>query len=232
MNVSLTQTMQSIDWNRVCVDATANVVQYENLEKNLVILKQWLNELTSLHKGNAALPFLYEAHVSANDFCAAVSLGLYKLSATSIRTILESFLNFSYYKDHARELDTLVNNDSFYLGKKEIIEYHKVHTPKFNQRANELNTTEKLNSLYKYISRVIHGQIPGKWHTNIEIKMKMHEPQTFSLALDHFQELVSVINLFQISSLLDQEWASLNIRSKKIFLKGFTPEKIIKIERN
>ncbi|MEZ9432281.1 hypothetical protein AB4224_02850 [Vibrio lentus] len=232
MSNLLKETLLDIDWNEICKDATSNGEAYDKLGKDLELLNRWFSELINIHKDNDALPFIYEAHASANDFCAALSLGLYKLTATSIRTILESLLNFSYYKDHHRELKTLVTNDSFYLGKKEIIEYHKLHTPDFNERASELNTVDNLNKLYKEISRIIHGQIPGQWYTNPELKNKKHEQDTFELAVSYFNELVKIITQFHISSLADSEWSSMNFRSRNLFLKGLDGDKKLKLKRS
>ncbi|EIA1590742.1 hypothetical protein ACP1UU_004483 [Vibrio alginolyticus] len=222
----------SIDWNKIVSESMANKKQISVLESELEILQYWLRELINFHSKNRALPFLYEGHSSINDFSCAISLGLYKLSASSIRTILEAFLNFSYYKDHSVELTTLVKNNSFYLGKKDIIEYHKLHTLLFNERSEQLNTVDLLNKLYKEVSQIIHGQVPGKWNNCSKLDETSYQSEMLDATITMFSRLVKIINIFLISSLSDEEWNSLNVRSKSLFLKGLTSEKKLKLQRN
>jgi len=231
-NLSLIDSLNEINWDDICSESTKEVAIYSGIEESLSILSTWLGELISNHECNPALPFLYEAHVSLNDFCSSISLGLYKLSASSLRIVLESFLNFSYYKDHPVELNTLISNDSFYLGKAEIIEYHLLHTPQFNERSRQLDTINKLNIFYKEISQVIHGQIPGKWHTCMAFLDRKYDKDSFQIVASKFCNLSEIINLFLISSLKNEEWINLNHRSKKLFFKGMSKEKKIKIKRS
>ncbi|MFM5427192.1 hypothetical protein ACET8G_09975 [Aeromonas veronii] len=224
--------MKSIDWNNIVSESMADNKQISKLEGELEILHFWLRELINFHSNNRALPFLYEAHSSINDFCCSISLGLYKLSASSIRTVLEAFLNFSYYKDHSVELTTLIKNNSFYLGKKDIIEYHKLHTLLFNERSEQLNTVDLLNKLYKEVSQIIHGQVPGKWCKCSKLNEVFYQNEMLDVTITMFSRLVKIINVFLISSLSDEEWNSLNIRSKSLFLKGFTREKKLNLQRN
>ena len=224
--------IKQVDWNDIVSKSVANTSQITKIEEDLEVLQYWLRELINKHSENRALPFLYEANSSINDFCSSSSLGLYKLSASSIRTILEAFLNFSYYKDHPVELTTLVHNDSFYLGKKEIIDYHSLHSLGFGQRADELNAIDLLNTLYKEVSQIIHGQVPGKWNNCSTLNEIAYKEEMLLIAFEAFERLVRVINLFHVSSLSDEEWNGLNIRSRSLFLKGFSRDKKLKIGRS
>ena len=227
----ISSAIKSVNWNGIAESTVAQDEVVAQLEKNLEVLQYWIQELINNNEGNRALPFLYEAHSSMNDFCSSISLGLYKLSASSIRTILEAFLNFSYYKDHPVELTTLINNNSFYLGKSEIIDYHSLHSPGFSQRSSELNTLDFLNTLYKEVSQIIHGQIPGKWNNCSTLNDTKFDDDMLKITTETFARLVKIINLFHISYLSDNEWGNMNIRSRSLFLKGIPRSKKLKISR-
>ena len=114
-------TLKNIDWNSSRDDFfTKEDNQLTSLEEYLQVLAHWAKSLETIYQNNPALPFLREAQVSAQDFISVYSLSLYKNSAASMRTVFESILYFSYFKDHAVELQS-VTRDKFHLSRSQII---------------------------------------------------------------------------------------------------------------
>lgn len=219
---NLLDNVCNVDWNANCNLARPEEATFINAEKSLVKLAQWSKQIENIYQDNLALPFIREAQVSAQDFCCLISLGLYKVSASSLRTILESFLYFSYFKDHEVELRTLSLADSYYISKKEIIDYHGVHTLGYKKKSQDLGFTGDLEKFYKKISSIVHGQLPGVWHSSSCLSDKTFDKTLTEEAVSDFVELVAIINIFMLMLISDEDWLNLDNGVKRNFQKGLS----------
>lgn len=231
MPTELQNKLAQINWGAIVDDSLNEDSGFSDIQTSCKIITTWLNELCDLYENNYALSFLKEAHVSINDYCTSMSIALYKLSAASMRTILESILYYSYFKDHPKELHTLINDSSYYLTRSDILEYHYKHTHNFKNACKELNLISSMDNFYSEVSAIIHGQIPGVWQPNVNLDNRSHCSQTFSCSIEHFKTLVRIINHFLILHLTEEEWQSINIRSRELFLKGLKPKTKKEIKR-
>lgn len=231
MTTDLQDKLAQIDWTAITTNSLKENSGFSDIQASCKVMTTWLNELCELYEGNYALSFLKEAYVSINDYSTSMSIALYKLSAASMRTILESILYYSYFKDHPKELHTLINDSSYYLTRSDILEYHYKHTNNFKVGSRELNLISSMDNFYSEVSAIIHGQIPGVWQPNVKLDNRSHCKKTFNASVEHFKSLASIINHFLILHLTEEEWQSINIRSRELFLKGLKPQAKITIKR-
>jgi len=231
MTTELQTKLAQIDWGAIASDSLSEDAGFSEIQVNCKLMTAWLNELCDMYEGNYALSFLKEAHVSMNDYCTSMSVALYKLSAASMRTILESILYYSYFKDHTKEFHTLINDSSYYLSRTEVLEYHYKHTRNFKEGSKELNLIASMDSFYSEVSAIIHGQIPGVWQPNLTLNSRSHCQKTFNCSVKQFKTLVKIINQFLIIHLTEEEWKSINFRSREVFLKGLKPKTKLVIKR-
>lgn len=77
-----------------------------------------------------------------------IGLAMYKASASSMRAMLEAGLYYTYFRTHPEELATLVSDARYFIGKSEIIDYHKLHSAGFKSNQEKLGLITKLDSWY------------------------------------------------------------------------------------
>jgi len=187
-------------------------------------LAVWSKELESVDKDNPALSFIREMQVAGYHAVTLISLALYKPAASSMRIILETALFYSYFRTHLCELATLVRDDQWYLQKSDIIEYHTKHTPNFTELESRLNLITRLNKWYRYISSVIHGQIPGVWVRQTELSDVQHIDDLKKNAVKNFNECTEIVNVFFLCTIDRELWHGFSSSSKKKLLKGIKGE--------
>lgn len=219
---SLANKLAQINWN----DNTAEAAKEEDLfceaQKQLKLLALWCKQLENIYRNNPALPFIREAQVSTQDLCCLISLGIYKCSASSLRTLLESMLYFSYFKDHPVELKSLVTVKPYYLSKKDILDYHLVHTEHFNRKYKAISLNDKLEAVYSEISAIVHGQMPGAWHSSGSLTDKKFNKQLATLVVEQLTKTMQVINPFLLILINDDEWRNIDHNVQKVFLSGMS----------
>jgi hypothetical protein len=191
------------------------------LENHHQILAHWSRALETIYSDSPALPFIREAQVSAQDFICVCSLGLYKNSASSIRTIFESTLYFSYFKDHLVELASVTRN-KFHLSRSKIINYHIEHTPNFGNLYSSSNLEQTLDKMYSEVSNIVHSSQPGIWHQSEILGKKEYNKAIAKEAILLFKKTINVINLLLLCTLTYEEWITINPVSRKLFLKKIT----------
>jgi hypothetical protein len=215
----LCDEISKVDWTQSNIEAFKSEDVFNELELGLTRIAQWAKQLETIYIDNKALSFIKEAQVSAQDLCCLVSLGFYKCSASSIRTILESVLYFSYFKDHPVELDSLLEVDGYYITKEDVISYNLQHTKHFKSRFDKLALRSDLNKIYSEISAIVHGQIPGKLHCSITIADKKYDYEYANYITNKFTETINFINIYLIFILSEQQWNDLDIQLKERFMK-------------
>jgi hypothetical protein len=101
--------------------------------------------------------------VSSQYVAVLVALSLYKPAASAMRIMVETALYYTYFRTHHAELATLARDPAFYVEKRDLVEYHKKHTPDFGSLQSRLGVLVRLERWYSTVSAIVHGQIPGAW---------------------------------------------------------------------
>lgn len=222
--MSLSGLLSSVAWAQLSAEFSARDDLMDQITGGCHKVAIWAHELGFANPSNPALPFLREMQASMTYVPACMSVALYKPAASSMRAALENALYFSYFKDHHKELGTLVNDSKYYISKSKIIEYHGTHCRNFKLGESLLSFNSKLEQWYSNISAVIHGQIPGRW-TSLSLHDVKHDNGTMKSVLDSFDELVYLINSLFLITVDDEEWEGMSSDSRKLFLKGIPGEK-------
>ena len=219
-------TLKNIDWNSSRDDFfTKEDNQLTSLEEYLQVLAHWAKSLETIYQNNPALPFLREAQVSAQDFISVYSLSLYKNSAASMRTVFESILYFSYFKDHAVELQS-VTRDKFHLSRSQIISYHEKHTENFASIYKKTSLDSILDNMYSEVSNIVHSSQPGIWHQRALLGKKSYDSHIANETAKLFIQTIKVINLLLLCTLNYDEWITVPNKSRKVFLALLTESQI------
>ena len=227
----LVETLKNIDWNSSRDDFFQKEDnQLSELEHYLQILGHWAKSLETIYQHNPALPFLREAQVSAQDFISVYSLSLYKNSAASMRTIFESVLYFSYFKDHSVELQS-VSRDKFHLSRSQIINYHEKHTENFSSIYKKTSLDSILDNMYSDVSNIVHSSQPGIWHQRAILGKKKYNSLIASETAKLFIQTIKVINLLLLCTLSYDEWLSVPNKSRKFFLSLLTDKQVTLINK-
>lgn len=220
------ETLQNIDWNSsrdVFFQKKDNQLSF--LEENLNVLAHWAKSLETIYQNNPALPFIREAQVSAQDFISVYSLSLYKNAAASMRTVFESILYFSYFKDHSVELQS-VARDKFHLSRSQIISYHEKHTENFASIYKRTSLDCILDNMYSDVSNIVHSSQPGIWHQRAVLGQKTYDSRIANETAKLFIQTIKVINLLLLCTLRYDEWLTVPNKSRKIFLALLTDNQI------
>lgn len=215
--------ISKVNWSENNNEAFKHEDIFNDLEGGILRIAQWSKQLETLYEGNKALSFIKEVQVSAQDLCCLVSLGFYKCSASSIRTVLESVLYFSYFKDHPVELESLLTVDGYYVTKEDVIAYNLRHTKRFKLRYERVSLKKDLDKIYSEISAIVHGQIPGKLHSSTCISERKYDYDCSRYITDKFIETTKFINYFLMFILKEEQWNDLDLPLKEHFMKPLTP---------
>lgn len=210
----------SVDWSKNINDLLVDAQSAQALADTNLKLAIWAQQLENADKGNPALCFVREMQIAGQHVAVLVALSLYKPAAGSIRSVVEAALYYSYFRTHPAELQTLASDGGFYLEKKEILEFHKLHSLNFNELQRRLGVLSRLEVWYARLSALVHGQIPGSWveHKSVaEIKMIK---ATQDLAVSAFVEGGDIVHRFLLCTVGQQLWDSFSSHAKGRLLAG------------
>lgn len=228
---NINERINSIPWSDICASSRIDSDLFnKDGAAALHKLSNWCKQIENSYKDNDALPFIREAQVSSQDFFCLISLGLYKASASSLRTILESFLYFSYFKDHPVELKTLIRTNSYYITKQDIVSYHNIHTPKYITLARDTGLSSELEKSYAKISAIVHGQLPGAWHAS-SLLDKRYSHELTQEAISEFTSIVKIINYLMLIIISDEDWNNTCHQVRDLLLKGISKDVKVKLNR-
>src|SRR5688572_17504673 len=134
MGVHLGAALKAVDWasnvDALCLDADlANRVEACNMR-----LAAWARQIETIEKGNPALAFVREMQHGGHNVAACVALGLYKPAASSMRSLVECALYYSFFRHHPAELSSLLVDDRYYVTKRDILDFCKIHVRNFKAR--------------------------------------------------------------------------------------------------
>ena len=219
--MKISDALANIEWKKSADKFTADTESLNQIERGCRLVTIWNHELSFQYHRNPALPFLQEMKASLFFVPACFAVGLYKPGASSMRSAVENALYFSYFCDHEVELRTLVSDKSFYLSKSKIIDYHILHTPFFKSKQDVFGLSSELDSWYREISAIIHGQIPGVWSSK-SLKDTSHDDKSLKLALREFSRAIQIINYTFLLTTSSEVWDGMSSSARQFLLHGMS----------
>jgi len=223
----LSIALTAVDWSENISAFVTDEDLLNRLAATGMTFAVWARQLESSDQGNPALCFIRELQMAAQHTALLIGAGLYKPAAASIRTVVESALYYSYFRTHATELATLARNSGFYIDKKYVIEFHKIHTQKFLDTQKKIGLLSRLDEWYSKISAVLHGQIPGAWTSYTSIKQIKYSKESAEIAISTFEEAEKIVRLLFLSTVAQDFWNSFTTTSKKRLLSGLSGDQKI-----
>jgi hypothetical protein len=221
----LVEILKGVNWADNIEQAYSDVNTLEAVEKALMRVAIWSKQLEITDFGNPALSFVREMQVAAHQSAALLGLCVYKASAASSRTLVETCLYYTYFRTHPEELATLVRSLKYYVTKDEVIEFHKLHTPEFIKCQEVFGLIGNLSTWYSRISAVVHGQIPGAWRAHESLEELGFDGDTHGLALESFLEGEELVHQALMCTSGRQLWDGFTPDAKSHLIKGIAGEK-------
>ncbi|RLC13374.1 MAG: hypothetical protein DRI57_16355 [Deltaproteobacteria bacterium] len=216
----LKTALSSVDWNANIsefVKETSLTGTIANCNLRLAI---WSRQFEETDKGNPALPFIREMQIAGHHTAALTGLALYKPAAAAMRTLLETTLFYTYFRCHPCELATLVRNEDYFVQKSDLLDYHKKHTPEFD----DFGLVGKINKWYRQVSSIVHGQIPGIWTGHESLAQTKHVSELLPVVVDAFQEGEEIVHQLFLCTVGRDLWPGFSTDSKRKLLKGLPGE--------
>lgn len=215
----LINALSAVDWTKNIQSfgsASDVVARVEACNRRLAI---WSRQFEACDARNPALPFVREIQVQGHYAAALIGLALYKPSAAAIRALVESALYYSYFRTHPAELATLVRESNYFVQKSDIIDYHIQHTARFAAREQKLGLLSRLNTWYRSISALVHGQVPGGWISHTSLAGIAYNEETLHKALAMFEEGEYLTHSLFLCTVGQDLWSDFDTKSKKDLLK-------------
>jgi hypothetical protein len=209
-----------IDWQANISAAYADNNELKLVEAAMHRIAVWSQQIVIADENNPALCFIREMQISAHQGAALIGLGIYKASAISARTMLENGLYYSYFRSHPDELATLTRSKKYYISKSEIIEYHKLHSPKFLKHQEPFGLIGNLEVWYSDISAVVHGQIPGAWNSHSNLDEIAYHQDTHKLAVSALLGGEEILHNFLLCTVGVLHWSTFSPSAKSLFIRG------------
>jgi hypothetical protein len=220
----LEAALKAVDWAGNVRAFLSERLANEKLAACNLRLAIWSKQLEQVDKNNPALTFIREMQSAGQMTVALTSLSLYKPAASSIRTVIETALYYSYFRTHHTELATLIRNKEYYIDKSEIINYHKIHTVEFKSYREHLGLLSRLNEIYSVLSAIVHGQLPGVWTTSSALNNTSPNPNNLIEVVQRFVEGEEVVHRLFLCTAAPLFWDDFSTTSKKALLAGLPGE--------
>lgn len=200
-----------------CADATL-VARFEAAGLRLAI---WSKQFENIEgKDNQAICFVREMQTASHLAVTATALACYKLAASGLRTVVETALYYSYFRTHSVELATLLRDDKWYVSKQEVIDYHMAHTAGFSELQKKFPVAAILNPWYSKMSAIVHGQIPGAWHSQRSISEIAPNPELMAVVVQELEECVRIVDRLFFTTVGRDLWQYFSPSAKKHLLHG------------
>ena len=221
---NLSEALSAVDWNKNIASMMTDNKRAESITAAITHLAIWSKQLEQTDAQNPALCFIREMQSAAHNTAVLIPLGLYKPAAASMRAIVEAGLYYTYFRTHLVELATLAREQGFYMEKKEILSFHKDHTPEFSLRERKIGLISRLEIVYSKMSAVIHGQIPGKWTTYKALQEISYDQIVCDQAISTLNEVTEVIKRLFLCTVAQEFWHSFSKSAKTTILHGLSGE--------
>lgn len=220
----LSEALKGVDWNANVTAFLKDGAAGEALAAANMRIAVWAKQFENIDKGNPALSFTREMQVAGHHVVALIALALYKPAAAAMRNMVEAALYYTFFRSHPVELASLARNDGYFIGKTEIVEYHKDHTKDFMPLQDKLGLLSRLQDWYGEVSAVIHGQIPGAWIDHASLKDVKLVEKTEKAAVEKFVQAEDIIYRLFLCTVAPDFWNDVNTEAKQFLLKGLSGE--------
>jgi hypothetical protein len=216
----LESALAAVDWQQNIIQFVADSKSAERVVAANVRLAVWAHQFEIADIDNPALSFVREMQIAGQHVAVLLALSLYKPAAGCIRTVLETALYYSYFRTHPSELETLARGSGFYIDKRDVLEFHKVHTLKFVEMQSKLGLVARLETWYGQVSSLVHGQVPGAWVEHKSVSDIKAIKATQDLAIETFVEGVELVHRLFLCTVGKQLWDSFSPSAKRQLLAG------------
>jgi len=216
----LQSALASINWTNNIGSFFSDATQAEKLAASNLRLAIWAKQLETADVGNPALSFVREMQAAGQYVAVLIPLSLYKPAAGSIRSVMESALYYTYFRTHLAELETLVRAKGYYIDKRDVVDFHRVHTADFGDVQQKLGVISRLEAWYGRVSSLVHGQIPGQWVEHKSVADIKPIKTTQDVAVATFVEGEEIVHRLFLCTTGRQLWDSFSSTAKAKLLAG------------
>ncbi|WP_175869821.1 hypothetical protein [Burkholderia sp. BCC0397] len=234
MTKELSDALKSVDWNGNVSAFLTNDATIKQIDNACYRLAIWSKQLENVDRGNPALTFVRAMQISAHHAVATASLAIYKAAASSIRSIVENALYYTYFRSHHAELSSLIREDSYHISKSEILAYHKIHTPSFRDLQEKFGLLTRIEKWYSSISAIVHGQVPGIWIEHATLAETKPSPATLKSFLEKFCDAEKIVHDLFLLTIGTEHWDDFSPTAKKLLVTGMSGEHktMMKLDRH
>lgn len=219
---TLSAALAAIDWAGNIATSLAHDDTEAKIGAAALRLAVWSNQLEILDAGNPALSFIREMQIAIQNSGVLVSLCLYKPSAASSRTLVETCLYYTFFRNHPAELATLANDPKYYVSKADIVDHHKLHTPWFKTSQAVFGLVGRLETWYSTTSAIVHGQVPGAWNAHSAITNLLFSEEAHKLALLTILDAEQLAHEWLLCTAGRDLWAGFAPDAKSLLLEGIS----------
>lgn len=219
-HTKLGAALTAVNWNDNVAKFLADTTTTKAIAARNLRVAIWAKQLEISDHGNPALCFVREMQIAGQHVAVLMALALYKPAAGCMRTMVETGLYYTYFRTHPTELATLVRDPEYFIDKKELLEYHKDHTPDFVELQRKLGVVSRLETWYSRVSAVVHGQIPGAWMEHKNLAEIAPNKATQNLIVSEFREGEEILHRLFLCTAGKLLWDTFSAAAKKELLKG------------
>jgi hypothetical protein len=217
---NLQGALTAVDWKKNINQFLTDDKAAEKVESANLRLAIWAYQLEMADAGNPALSFVRELQICGQHIAVLIALSLYKPAAGSIRSMFEVALYYSFFRTHPAELVTLVRGTGYFVGKRDVLEFHKTHTLDFVRLQSALGVLSRLEKWYGQLSSLVHGHLPGQWIEHKAIAEIKPIKATQDIAIDAFIEGVELVHRFFLCTVGKDLWHAFTPSAKRQLLAG------------
>ncbi len=218
----LQAALSSANWSNNVNAFLADASACGRLSECNMRLAIWARQFENTDKGNPALSFIREMQIAGQNVTVLVALSMYKPAASVIRTVLETALYYSYFRSHPAEMATLAKAEGYYVEKRDIIDFHRRHTPTFSTTQQKLGVVSRIDNWYSEISSIVHGQIPGTWIDHKAITEIAPIKSTQYTVIEFFSKGEDIVHRLFLCTVGAQLWHGFSSQAKAKLLSGLT----------
>ena len=221
---NLKDSLEKVNWHENINSFLLNEQSAKTIDQCAHRIAIWSKQFEETDRNNPALCFIREMQLGAQNLVALTALGLYKPAASTIRTILETALYYTYFRSHPVELSSLLREKKYYITKENILEYHKLHTENFRSVQEKIGLITLIEEVYKKLSAITHGQIPGVWSGAVALKDTKYTQDLCADVSKTFEDTEESVHMLFLCTSGKDLWDSMSSSAKKALLKGIPGE--------
>lgn len=220
----LVAAILSVDWLANVDSFCGNPAVVASVAQGNYRLALWSKQFENIEGQNPAICFVREMQVAAQIIATSTALAAYKSAAAAMRTATETALYYTYFRSHATELATLTRGTDWYISKDDVLNFHKTHTPQFTDLQQKLGFVARYKTWYSKISAIVHGQVPGVWHSQTSISSIKHDAEIQSELIQSYEECICIIDALFFCTVGKELWATFSTPTKSALIHGLSGE--------